>query len=91
MLAIVASERCYVSDLLEKLSYTKEESPNKSEVYKCTYKTHEFIILVSGYGKVNIASNLRYICEKYNRWKYVALVTGAVSLVIDILIIIICW
>ena len=52
MLAIVASERCYVSDLLEKLSYTKEESPNKSEVYKCTYKTHEFIILVSGYGKV---------------------------------------
>ena len=39
MLAIVASERCYVSDLLEKLSYTKEESPNKSEVYKCTYKT----------------------------------------------------
>ena len=66
MLAIVASERCYVSDLLEKLSYTKEESPNKSEVYKCTYKTHEFIILVSGYGKVNIASNLRYICEKYN-------------------------
>lgn len=66
MLAIVASERCYVSDLLEKLSYTKEESPNKSEVYKCTYKTHEFIILVSGYGKVNIASNLRYICDKYN-------------------------
>lgn len=30
------------------------------------------------------------IFEKYNKWKYVALVTGAVSLVIDILIIIIC-
>lgn len=65
MLAIVASDRCYVNDLLEKLTYSKEESPNKSDVYKCNYKDHQFIILISGYGKINIGSNLRYICDKY--------------------------
>ena len=65
MLAIVTSDKCYVSDLLEKLNYSKETSPNKSEVYKCKYKDHEFVILVSGYGKVNIGSSLRYICDKY--------------------------
>lgn len=65
MLAIVASDRCYVNDLLEKLTYSKEESPNKSELYKCNYKDHKFIILVSGYGKVNIGSSIRYLCFKY--------------------------
>lgn len=65
MLVIVASDRCYVNDLLEKLTYSKEESPNKSDVYKCNYKDHQFIILISGYGKINIGSNLRYICDKY--------------------------
>ena len=65
MLAIVASNKCYINYLLKKLSYSKESSPNKSEVYKCKYKEHEFIILVSGYGKVNIASNLRFICDNY--------------------------
>lgn len=65
MLAIVTSDRHYVSDVLEKLNYTKETSPNKTEVYKCNYKEHEFIIMVMGYGKVNIGSSLRFICEKY--------------------------
>ena len=65
MLALVASDRCYISDILERINHIKEDSPNKSEVYKCNYKEHEFIILVSGYGKVNIGSSLRYICDKY--------------------------
>lgn len=65
MLAIVTSDRNYVSDILEKLKYSKETSPNKTEVYKCNYKEHEFIIMVMGYGKVNIGSSLRFICEKY--------------------------
>ncbi len=65
MLAIVTSDRCYASDILEKLNYSKETSPNKTEVYKCIYKEHEFIIMVMGYGKVNIGSSLRFICEKY--------------------------
>lgn len=65
MLAIVSSDRCYISDLLDKLDYSKKQSPNKSEIYECTYKEHEFVILVTGYGKVNIASNLRYLCDIY--------------------------
>lgn len=65
MLAIVSSDRCYISDLLDKLDYSKKQSPNKSEIYECTYKEHKFIILVTGYGKVNIASNLRYLCDTY--------------------------
>lgn len=65
MLAIVTPNRCYVNDLLEKLNYSKETSPNKSEVYKCSYNEHEFIILVTGYGKVNIGSSLRFICDNY--------------------------
>ncbi len=66
MLAIVTSDKCYVSYLLEKLNYSKETSPNMSEVYKCNYKGHEFLILTSGYGKVNIGSSLRFICDNYN-------------------------
>lgn len=65
MLAITASDRCYISDILEKINYTKEESPNKSELYKCRYKEHTFIILVTGYGKINIGSSLRFMCSKY--------------------------
>ena len=65
MLAIVASDRCYINELLEKLTFSKELSPNKTELYKCNYKDHEFLLLVTGYGKVNIGSSLRYICEKY--------------------------
>ena len=66
MLAIVTSDKCYVNNLLEKLNYTKESGPNMTEIYKCKYKEHEFIILVSGYGKVNIGSALRFICDNYN-------------------------
>ncbi len=65
MLAIVSSDRCYVNDLLEKLTFSKELSPNKTELYKCNYKEHEFLIMVLGYGKVNTGSSLRYLCEKY--------------------------
>ena len=65
MLAIISSDRCYISNLLDKLDYSKKQSPNKSEIYECNYKEHKFIILVTGYGKVNIASNLRYLCDMY--------------------------
>lgn len=65
MLAIVSSDRCYVNELLEKISYTKELSPNKTEVYRCNYKDHEFLIMVLGYGKINTGSSLRFICEKH--------------------------
>ena len=66
MLAIVAPERCYVDNLLQKLTYKKMEAPSGAEVYQCEFDNHEFITAVTGYGKINIGSTLRYICEKYN-------------------------
>ena len=66
MLAIVSSDKSYVEEVLQKLNYEREESPNKTEIYKCNYKNHEFIIMCMGYGKVNIGSSLRYIKEKHN-------------------------
>lgn len=66
MLAIVSSDKKYINNILEKISYEKVESPNKAEIFKCNYQNHEFIIASLGYGKVNIGSNLRYICDKYN-------------------------
>lgn len=65
MLAIVASDRSYVNSILGDVKHTKELSPAITEVYKCMYKEHEFIVVVTGYGKVNIGSSLRYVCEKY--------------------------
>lgn len=66
MLSIVTSDRGYVNELLEKLKYQKEDAPIGAEIYKCKYKEHDFIIMVMGYGKINIGSSLRYLCDKYN-------------------------
>ena len=66
MLAIVTPDKKYINNLLDKLIYTKKESPVKTGVYKCKYSEHDFVIMETGYGKVNIGSSLRYICEKYN-------------------------
>ena len=65
MLAIVTSDRNYINNVIEKVSYSKQISPSVCEVYKCKYKEHEFLVVVTGYGKVNIGSSLRYVCEKY--------------------------
>lgn len=66
MLAIVSSDKSYVSNLLDKFSYEKKESSKISSVYKCNYNNHEFLIVITGYGKVNIGSTLMYIKQKYN-------------------------
>lgn len=66
MLAIVSSDNSYVKELLEKFMISKEQCPNLSEVYKCKYNNHEFIIGVLGYGKVNIGSSLRFLYDRYN-------------------------
>ena len=65
MLAITTSDSCYVNNLLQKLDNVKEKSPNKTEIYKCNYKEHTFIIMVTGYGKINQGSSLRYLCDNY--------------------------
>lgn len=66
MLAIVSSDKTYVSELLDKFMISKEENNKISEVYKCKYNDHEFIISILGYGKVNIGSSLRILIDKYN-------------------------
>ena len=38
MLAIISSDRCYISNLLDKLDYSKKQSPNKSEIYEWIIK-----------------------------------------------------
>ena len=81
MLAIVSSDMCYIKDTLQKLSYKKENSPYKTEVYKCNYKNHEFIIMSMGYGKINIGSSLRYLKEKYDI--KVVLIVGSAGSITD--------
>ena len=80
MLAIVSSDKKYISNLLDKFMYKKEKSPNNTSVYVCKYNEHKFIIMVMGYGKVNIGSSLMHIKEKYNV-KAVVLVGTAGSIV----------
>lgn len=67
MLLIVSSNEKYVSNILEKITYKEKEiTPNMSKVYECNYNDHKFMILATGYGKVNIGSSLRYVVDKYN-------------------------
>ena len=67
MLLIISSDKSYVSDILNKISNKKiNNSPPMSEAYECEYNSHKFILLVTGYGKINIGSSLRYIVDKYS-------------------------
>ena len=59
MLALIIPERTYANELLENFEYSKENGPNGTEVYLCNYKNHRFLLVVTGYGKVNIGSSLR--------------------------------
>ena len=65
MLAIVAPENKYVSDLLDKFSYEKVEQKDSLNVYKVNYENHNFLILTTGYGKVCASSNLMYAINNY--------------------------
>lgn len=65
MLVVVASNKKYINNLLEKFEHKKMKSPKKTSLYKCIYEKHEFLIMKTGLGKVNISSSLRYICDFY--------------------------
>ena len=65
MIAIVAPENKYISNLLEKFSYEKVKQKKDLNVYKVNYEKHKFLIITTGYGKVNISSNLMYAVENY--------------------------
>ena len=64
MLLIVAKEDKYINNLLNKLEYTKENVDNIN-VYNCKYMDHNFLIIITSYGKVNVASSLIRIFNKY--------------------------
>ena len=66
MLAIVSSDKKYFEGLLEKIDSKKEDIYVNNEIYKCSYKGHNFVVMSLGYGKVNIGSSLNYLCSKYN-------------------------
>lgn len=65
MLALIAPDKKYVNDLLQKVGKEKEKCPVDTDIYKCTYKEHEFLIMVTGYGKVNLGSALCYLRQNY--------------------------
>lgn len=66
MLALISSDKKYISNLLEEFTYSKEKSPKNTNLYKCNYKEHTFLIMSTGYGKVNIGSSLRFLCDNYD-------------------------
>lgn len=66
MLLIIAPEKKYINNLVEKFDYTKKGIINKVGIYNCTYNNHQFLIATTGYGKVNITNALRYLCDNYD-------------------------
>ena len=65
MLAIVSSNEKYIKDLVKKFDSEIASSPEKTKLYKCKYEEHDFLLMSTGIGKVNISSSLRYICDFY--------------------------
>lgn len=65
MLLIVSPEEKYINDLLLKFDYNKKNNLNNINLYSCNYKSHQFLIATTGYGKVNIASSLINILNNY--------------------------
>ncbi len=65
MLGIIAPEKSYVEELLKNFNYEKIDSVLGTELFACKYNNHKFYVMTTGYGKVNIGSNLRYLFDKY--------------------------
>src|SRR5574344_1629168 len=66
MLAILAPEEKSVKDLLKKVSTVIEDAPIGTNIYKASYENHDFIIMTTGYGKVNIGRSLEYLKYFYH-------------------------
>lgn len=66
MLLIIAPEDKYVSNLISKFEHTKKDAINDVSLYNCVYNEHQFLIATTGYGKVNIANALRFLCDNYD-------------------------
>lgn len=66
MIVVLSEDILGVSTLLNRTTILENETVNGFNIYKVKYaNTLPFIILVSGYGKVNIARALQYVDTKY--------------------------
>lgn len=58
MLVVVASDLCDAEYILSKVCYKKWDD---YEIYSCEFCGNEFILVITGYGKVNIGMMLEYV------------------------------
>ncbi len=65
MLAIVASGNDCVDEFLRKVPKETCKAPIGTKIYKCNYKGHDFLVMVTGYGKLNIGASLMYLTQNY--------------------------
>ena len=66
MIVVLSEDILGVSTLLNRVTIIENETVNGFNIYKVKYEnTLPFIILVSGYGKVNIARAIQYVDTKY--------------------------
>lgn len=65
MLAVVAADENLVGDLIKKFGGEKQQSSLNAIIYKCKYKEHDFLLMITGYGKLNIGSSLSYLVQNY--------------------------
>lgn len=62
MIGVVVPEIKCISYILDNCTIVQI---NKN-IYKCSYYNKKFVIVITGYGKVNIALSLNYLLNKYN-------------------------
>lgn len=66
MLLIISPEERYIKNLILKYEYIKKNDGVLNDIYYVKYKEHDFIIALTGYGKVNIINALRRLCDTNN-------------------------
>lgn len=65
MLALLVPESSYLNYILDNVENCKVDSISHTIIYKANMMNHDFIIMVTGYGKVNIARSLQYLIDNY--------------------------
>ncbi|MEG2351308.1 MAG: 5'-methylthioadenosine/S-adenosylhomocysteine nucleosidase [Bacilli bacterium] len=76
MLAIVVPEISLVEYLLSKCTYKKVKDRNNIIIFKAVYNNSKFLILITGYGKVNIGSSLSFLINNFSIEKLVQIGTA---------------
>lgn len=60
MLVVTVPKLCDAEYILSKVNYEKWNDTD-FDIFNCTWYEKDFILLITGYGKVNIASSLQYL------------------------------